>query len=59
VEFEAEAAVEPGSERIGLAVTHKKLLSRRQEESENPGKPGRFAQALCHAQGFIWEIRVK
>ena len=26
---------------------------------ENPGKPGRFAQVLCHAQGFIWEIRGK
>ena len=59
VEFEAEAAVELGSEWLGLAVTHRESLSGRQETSENPGKPGSFAQVLCQTQGFIWEIRVE
>ena len=58
VEFKAEAAVELRPERLGPAVTHQKLLSWQQEESENPENPGRFAQILCQAQGFIWEIRV-
>jgi hypothetical protein len=35
----AEAAVELGSEWRGLAVTHGKSLSWRQERSENSGKP--------------------
>jgi hypothetical protein len=57
VEFEAKAAVELRSERVGLVVTHQKSLSGRQKTSENPGKAGRFAQVLCHTQGFIWEFR--
>ena len=55
-EFEAEAAVESGSEWLGLAVTHRESLSGRQEMSENPGKPGSFAQVLCQNQGLIREI---
>src|SRR5918998_672644 len=59
VEFEAEAAVELGSKWLGLAVTHRESLSGRHESSENPGKPGSFAQVLCQNQGLIREIRDK
>jgi len=56
-EFETEAAVESGPKWFGLAVTHRESLSGGQEMSENPEKPGIFAQVLCQNQGFIWEIR--
>jgi hypothetical protein len=57
VELEAQAAIELGSERLDLAVTHRESLSEQQETGENPGKPRGFAQVLCQNQGFIWEIR--
>jgi hypothetical protein len=56
-EAEPETAVESGSERLGLAVTPQKALSRRQETSENSGKPEVIAHVLCQTRGLIWEIR--
>src|SRR5262249_59895027 len=39
-ESESETAVELGSERLGLAVTHKESPSFRQESMKNPGITG-------------------
>ena len=57
VEFDAEPAIELGSEWLGREITHRESLSGRQEMSETPGNPGNFAQVLCQIQGLIWEIR--
>jgi hypothetical protein len=59
VEFEAEAAVESGSERFGLVVTHQEVLSIRQGCTENPGKHWGRAQVSCRKRRSIWEIRVQ
>jgi hypothetical protein len=59
VEFEAEAAVELGSERLGLAVTHQRTLSNWQECAEDSGKHGVQAQLSCRDHGLIWEIPEK
>jgi len=57
VGFEAEAAVEAGSEWFGWAVTHEVRSSNWQEVIGNPEIRRVLAQLSCRFRLLIWEIR--